>query len=51
MLRSCRLLTYNAQADALGGRETGKFQAVQLAGESPGKELQVPGKAAQHSRL
>lgn len=51
MLRSCRLLTYNAQEDALGVGETRELQAVQPAGESSRKELQVSGEAAEHSRL
>lgn len=46
-----RMFTYDAEEDALGGRETGKFQAVEPVGESPRKELQVSGEAAEHSGL
>lgn len=48
-LRLHRMFTHDAKKDALGSRETGKFQTVEPVGESPKKELQVPGKAAQHS--
>lgn len=49
--RSHRMFTHNAKEDALGGRETGKLQTVEPAGESPGEELQVFGETAEHSRF
>lgn len=48
----CRMSTHCAQADALGGRETGEFQAVEPIGESTRQErLQVPRETTEHSRL